>query len=90
MGPNCIWLNFVTLFLLNRGIPGISKDRKTRMNAIAEELALGKYDIVCLQEVWSDNDYIHIKRLAHSVLPYSHHFYRYLNQTGKNKNMYVY
>ncbi|KDR07562.1 hypothetical protein L798_02952, partial [Zootermopsis nevadensis] len=63
------------LFLLNRGIPGISKNRKTRMNAIAKELSLGKYDIVCLQEVWSDNDYIHIKKLAHRVLPYSHYFY---------------
>jgi sphingomyelin phosphodiesterase 2 len=77
------------LFLLHRGIPGISKNRETRMNAIAEELALGKYDIVCLQEVWSEKDYLHIKRLAHRVLPYSHYFYRYINQTGKNKNMYV-
>jgi sphingomyelin phosphodiesterase 2 len=46
------------------------------MNAIAEELALGKYDIVCLQEVWSENDYVDIKKLTHRVLPYSHYFYR--------------
>ncbi|PNF39814.1 putative neutral sphingomyelinase [Cryptotermes secundus] len=45
------------------------------MNAIAEELALGKYDIVCLQEVWSENDYIDIKKLTLRVLPYSHYFY---------------
>jgi len=57
------------------------------MNAIAEELALGKYDIVCLQEVWSENDYNHIKKLTHKVLPYSHYFYRYINRIGKNKRM---
>jgi len=57
------------------------------MNAIAEDLALGKYDIVCLQEVWSENDYIHIKKLTRSVLPYSHYFYRYIKKTGKNKGL---
>jgi sphingomyelin phosphodiesterase 2 len=46
------------------------------MNAIAEELALGKYDIVCLQEVWSENDYVDIKKLTNRVLPYCHYFYR--------------
>ncbi|XP_033606154.1 putative neutral sphingomyelinase isoform X2 [Cryptotermes secundus] len=57
------------------GIPAVSRNRKIRMNAIAEELALGKYDIVCLQEVWSENDYIDIKKLTLRVLPYSHYFY---------------
>lgn len=66
----------INVFTLNCwGIPGISKNRMIRMNAIAEELALGKYDIVCLQEVWSENDFIHIKKLTHNVLPYSHYFY---------------
>jgi mRNA deadenylase 3'-5' endonuclease subunit Ccr4 len=59
------------------------------MNAIAEELALGKYDIVCLQEVWSENDFIHIKKLTHNVLPYSHYFYRYVKRAGKNKGLSV-
>lgn len=44
-------------FLMNycffriRGIPFISKDVKKRFSYIAKELATGKYDIVCLQEV---------------------------------------
>ncbi|XP_069678319.1 putative neutral sphingomyelinase isoform X2 [Periplaneta americana] len=45
------------------------------MNAIAEELALGKYDIVCLQEVWSENDYLNIKKKTSQSLPFSHYFY---------------
>jgi sphingomyelin phosphodiesterase 2 len=46
------------------------------MKAIAEMLALGEYDIVCLQEVWSDNDYTLIKNEAQGALPHSHYFYR--------------
>lgn len=66
----------INVFTLNCwGIPAISRNRKIRMNAIAEELALGKYDIVCLQEVWSENDYIDIKKMTYKVLPYSHYFY---------------
>jgi sphingomyelin phosphodiesterase 2 len=59
------------------------------MNAIAEDLALGKYDIVCLQEVWAENDYFHIKKLTHNVLPYSYYFYRYVKKTGKKKGLNV-
>ncbi|XP_069678320.1 putative neutral sphingomyelinase isoform X3 [Periplaneta americana] len=66
----------INVFTLNCwGIPGISKDRQARMNAIAEELALGKYDIVCLQEVWSENDYLNIKKKTSQSLPFSHYFY---------------
>ncbi|KAK3927734.1 Putative neutral sphingomyelinase [Frankliniella fusca] len=57
------------------GIPFVSKDRKARMKAIALELASGKYDIVCLQEVWSTNDFNLIRDGAKPVLPYSHYFH---------------
>ncbi|KAJ1525886.1 hypothetical protein ONE63_009077 [Megalurothrips usitatus] len=57
------------------GIPWVSKDRESRMKAIAEELASGKYDIICLQEVWSTHDFELIRDGVKSVLPYSHYFH---------------
>lgn len=57
------------------GIPFVSKDRKARMKAIALELASGKYDIVCLQEVWAVSDFNLIRDGAKPVLPYSHYFH---------------
>lgn len=48
------------------------------MAAIAEVLACGNYDIVCLQEVWTDSDFNLIKEKVSGVLPYAHYFYRYL------------
>lgn len=59
-----------------RGIPKISKDRDVRMRAIAEEFACSKYDVVCLQEVWKDDDFELIKSIVFEALPYSHYFYR--------------
>lgn len=49
------------------------------MQAIAEFLATSQYDIVCLQEVWTDGDYNLIKEKAKGTLPFSHYFYRYIN-----------
>lgn len=67
----------VEFFLCFRGIPFVSKDRTARMKAIAEELASGKYDIVCLQEVWTVSDFNLIRDGVKSSLPYSHYFHRY-------------
>uniref|UniRef100_A0A8D8WG82 sphingomyelin phosphodiesterase n=1 Tax=Cacopsylla melanoneura TaxID=428564 RepID=A0A8D8WG82_9HEMI len=57
------------------GIPRVSKDRDVRMKAIAEEIACSKYDVVCLQEVWKNEDFELIKSIVFEVLPYSHYFY---------------
>jgi len=46
------------------------------MQAIATELASGKYDFAFLQEVWTTEDYERIKVKTEQVLPYSHYFYR--------------
>ena len=62
-----------------RGILGISRDRKVRMQAIAEEISSGKYDLVLLQEVWVKKDFESIRVVASSVLPYSLYFHRYVN-----------
>uniref|UniRef100_A0A0P4W5D7 sphingomyelin phosphodiesterase n=1 Tax=Scylla olivacea TaxID=85551 RepID=A0A0P4W5D7_SCYOL len=59
------------------GIPGISKDREARMEAIVQQLVTGneEYDFVFLQEVWSKADYTFIASKVNKVLPYSHTFY---------------
>lgn len=57
------------------GIPYISKDRDVRINAIGDQLATGKYDMVSLQEVWSENDYQTLKKQTELVLPFAHYFY---------------
>lgn len=67
----------LTFRICNRGIPVISKDRRPRMEAIAKELAKGQFDIVCLQEVWSNSDYDFITENVKDVLPYTHYFFRY-------------
>lgn len=46
------------------------------MVAIAEALVRGNYDIVCLQEVWTDSDFNLIKEKVSGVLPFAHYFYR--------------
>ncbi|GAB0092385.1 Putative neutral sphingomyelinase [Sergentomyia squamirostris] len=57
------------------GIPFVSKDREVRIQRIADELASGKYDLVSLQEVWSEADYQLLKSRTEAVLPYTHYFY---------------
>ncbi|XP_015432024.1 PREDICTED: putative neutral sphingomyelinase isoform X2 [Dufourea novaeangliae] len=45
------------------------------MEAIAEKFSTENYDIICLQEVWSINDFKMIKAKTQELLPYSHYFY---------------
>jgi sphingomyelin phosphodiesterase 2 len=47
------------------------------MDAISTQLATGKFDIVCLQEVWSNDDFDFIKKRVKEALPYAHYFHRY-------------
>ncbi|XP_011331930.1 putative neutral sphingomyelinase isoform X2 [Ooceraea biroi] len=57
------------------GIPYVSRNRNPRMAAIADKCASREYDVICLQEVWSVNDFKAIRAKAQEVLPYSHYFY---------------
>ncbi|XP_058789340.1 putative neutral sphingomyelinase [Phymastichus coffea] len=68
-----ITLNVLTLNCW--GIPYVSKNRIDRMNAIAERLNDENYDIVCLQEIWSINDFRLIRSRTQEKLPYSHYFF---------------
>ena len=64
------------LFFYFRGIPYVSKNRVNRMNAIADKIISEDYDIVCLQEIWSCNDFRLIRGKIQEKLPHSHYFFR--------------
>lgn len=46
------------------------------MQHIGKELSSGKYDIVSLQEVWTEKDSMVLQELTKAILPYAHYFYR--------------
>ena len=56
-------------------IPHISKDVPRRVRLIAEELARRDFDLVGLQEVWSNADFEIIKEAVKENLPYAHYFH---------------
>lgn len=64
----------------SRGIPLVSQDRNVRIDAISCVLSSGKYDLVSLQEVWSEDNYQTIRDKVKAVLPFSHYFYRYARE----------
>lgn len=66
--------SYIVIFF--RGIPYVSPNRNARMTAIADKFATENYDIICLQEIWSINDFKMIKAKTQEQLPYSHYFYR--------------
>ncbi|XP_057313047.1 putative neutral sphingomyelinase isoform X2 [Hydractinia symbiolongicarpus] len=57
------------------GLLYISKNIEERMNALANKLAEGNYDIVALQEVFSIRIYERICEQVKDALPYSHYFH---------------
>lgn len=61
-----------------RGIPYVSRDRDIRMHAIGDFFdANAQYDVISLQEVWTEHDYQLLRKAAEKNLPFSHYFYRY-------------
>jgi sphingomyelin phosphodiesterase 2 len=65
---------------LSRGLKFISKDRKLRFRAIADELANSSpgYDVIALQEVWVRSDFEAIRVKLAATLPFSKFFYAYV------------
>lgn len=64
----------------------MSKDRNVRMNAIGNFLADNDgYDVISLQEVWSETDYQLIRKIAEKSLPFAHYFYRLAVTRHRNK-----
>ncbi|KAM8915483.1 sphingomyelin phosphodiesterase 2-like isoform 1-T3 [Spinachia spinachia] len=65
----------VRVFSLNCwGIRYISKHTHQRYAMIAELLCKEEHDIVLLQEVWSEKDYLSLKKKLAYCHPHSHHF----------------
>ncbi|KAJ0179484.1 hypothetical protein K1T71_005196 [Dendrolimus kikuchii] len=66
----------LNLFTLNCwGIPVVSKNRKERVKAIGKYLSESNHNVVCLQEIWSEKDYLYLKETLKTTLPYAHYFY---------------
>ncbi|KAL7043735.1 hypothetical protein ACKWTF_001644 [Chironomus riparius] len=57
------------------GIPFISKDKDIRVHAISDHFANSDYDIISLQEVWSEYDFNKIRNRVAERFPFSHYFY---------------
>uniref|UniRef100_A0A3Q0RRH5 sphingomyelin phosphodiesterase n=1 Tax=Amphilophus citrinellus TaxID=61819 RepID=A0A3Q0RRH5_AMPCI len=56
------------------GIRYLSKYCPERYAMIGEMLSKEEYDIVLLQEVWSEKDYLYLKKKLASCHPHSHYF----------------
>lgn len=73
----------LSIFTLNIwGLKFTSKDRNARVKALADSLINSGYDVVCLQELWCEDDYKHLKASCGSVFKYIHYFYSGLLGSG--------
>lgn len=59
-----------------------TKLRKERVAAIAERLREAAYEIVALQEIWSQDDYTSLLLGLQERLPFSHYFYSGFTGSG--------
>lgn len=66
---------YLLTYLYRRGLAIISKDRRTRIKAIAEYIGSSNYDIVCLQELWIYKDYEIVREEVLDNLPFSRFFH---------------
>ncbi|KAG5676825.1 hypothetical protein PVAND_006632 [Polypedilum vanderplanki] len=57
------------------GIPFISADKDIRIEKISEHLVTSEYDVISLQEVWSEYDFQKIRDKLSKKYPYAHYFY---------------
>ncbi|KAK6050059.1 endonuclease/exonuclease/phosphatase family protein [Cooperia oncophora] len=59
-----------------------SKDRKYRLKKLADAILEEKYDIVGLQEIWSNNDYLDMAERLSSAFRYHHYFHSGFTGSG--------
>uniref|UniRef100_A0AC34FQI9 Sphingomyelin phosphodiesterase n=1 Tax=Panagrolaimus sp. ES5 TaxID=591445 RepID=A0AC34FQI9_9BILA len=52
-----------------------SKHRRFRIDALIEALKESSFDIVCLQELWSENDFLRIVEQVSHIFPHRHYFH---------------
>ncbi|KAF5366930.1 hypothetical protein D9757_010844 [Collybiopsis confluens] len=69
--------NELVVFTLNCwGLKFVSKNRKDRIIAIADELShTEEYDVITLQELWVYSDYEYVRESVAKYLPYAKFFY---------------
>jgi sphingomyelin phosphodiesterase 2 len=67
--------NLKVLTLNCWGIRYLSKDISYRYKELCKVLLNDQYDIVALQEVWSQNDYFKLKSKLKPKYSYSHYYY---------------
>ncbi|KAE9544470.1 hypothetical protein AGLY_000011 [Aphis glycines] len=73
----------LSIFTLNIwGLKFVSKNRKARVRALADSLTNNGYDIVCLQELWCEDDYKYLKASCENVFKYIHYFHSGLLGSG--------
>ncbi|KAK0418362.1 hypothetical protein QR680_013520 [Steinernema hermaphroditum] len=78
------FLRVVTLncWALPQPWPIGSKDRKYRLEKLVEALLETEYDVISLQEIWSERDYLSISAALTAVYPYSHYFHSGFTGSG--------
>lgn len=65
--------------------PGHSSPmRSERMSAIGKFVSESEFDVVALQEVWTEDDRKQIAQKCRNTLPYTHSFLRYSVETEIN------
>ncbi|XP_050294740.1 putative neutral sphingomyelinase [Anthonomus grandis grandis] len=80
--PHGNMLDFKVFTLNCWALAVVSKNRKSRILAIAEVISKNNYDVVCLQEVWTNRDFFLLRDGLHKCLPYSHYFYSGVTGSG--------
>eukprot|EP00158_Paraphelidium_tribonemae_P003872 Partr_v1_DN26433_c0_g1_i2_m23900 putative Sphingomyelin phosphodiesterase 2, neutral membrane (Neutral sphingomyelinase) len=63
-----------TLSLNIWGVPLVAKNRKQRIEAIAEYLQQSQLDIIGMQEIWIKEDYLHFTSALVQRFPYTYYF----------------
>ncbi|KAK6023553.1 endonuclease/exonuclease/phosphatase family protein [Ostertagia ostertagi] len=82
--PTGVELRVLTLnvWCLPQPWPIGSKDRKFRLKKLADAILEEKYDIVGLQEIWSNTDYIEMAERLSSCFRYHHYFHSGFTGSG--------
>ncbi|XP_050545927.1 putative neutral sphingomyelinase isoform X2 [Daktulosphaira vitifoliae] len=66
---------YLSVFTLNVwGLKYFGKNRSIRIRKLAKVLIDNKYDIVCLQELWCEDDFEHLKNTCKERFKHSHYF----------------
>lgn len=66
-----------------------AKNRTERVKALAESLTANGYDVVCLQELWCDDNYNYLKQSCQNIFKYIHYFHRYVSVLHFNINIII-